>query len=116
MSSIGEMIHKRRQELGMSQAELARRSGLTAAAISQFEAGTRRPRYDALRKLSRALGVSLDYIAGDKVAKDIQDALADPRMQAITRSFVEMSDDERQQLYDFFQFLQFKRQQQKKRD
>lgn len=64
--SIYERIIKKREELGVTQTELARRAGLKAPAISQYETGSRNPSYEALIKLSNALGVTIDYLMSGK--------------------------------------------------
>jgi len=48
----------------MSQTDLAKDAGLPATTISHFEAGSRKPSFDNLRRLSRALNVSSDYLMG----------------------------------------------------
>ena len=62
--TMGERIKRRRQELRMSQAELADTTGLRRATISELESG-KQPgmSIDTARKIARALGVSIDYIA-----------------------------------------------------
>lgn len=46
----------------MSQSELARRSGLTSAAISKIEKGGTEPTIDTLKKLADALKVGLIFL------------------------------------------------------
>ena len=53
-----------RDNRGFTQAELATQAGLPATTISHFEAGTRKPSFDNLRRLSRTLNVSSDYLMG----------------------------------------------------
>lgn len=48
----------------LTQAQLAEKAGLPAAAISHFETGGRKPSFENLVKLSEALGVSTDYLLG----------------------------------------------------
>jgi DNA-binding XRE family transcriptional regulator len=56
-----------RHALGLSQEQLAKKTGLAPAAISHFETGARKPCFDNLLKLTNALGVSADYILGTKM-------------------------------------------------
>ena len=49
---------------GMDQAQLAAAAGLPAASISHFEKGNRKPSFDNLRRLARALDVSTDFLLG----------------------------------------------------
>lgn len=63
--TMGERLRKRRQELGLSQRELARRLGARYATISDLERGVREEMTIALlRKLARALGVTSDWLIG----------------------------------------------------
>ena len=48
----------------MSQAELARSSGIPPSSIAHFEGGTRKPSFDNLRKIATALNVTTDYLIG----------------------------------------------------
>jgi len=49
-----------REEKGMSQTELASLVGLKQTTISQYEKGSRKPDLARAKKLSDALGISLD--------------------------------------------------------
>jgi len=53
-----------RQMRGLGQAELAVKAGLPAASISHFEGGSRKPSFDNLRRLAKALNASTDYLLG----------------------------------------------------
>jgi HTH-type transcriptional regulator/antitoxin HipB len=56
---IGERIRKRRVALGLTQAELARRSCTSRSAIARIEVGDADPRMLTLQKVGAALGVEL---------------------------------------------------------
>ncbi len=58
-------IKQIRLELKMSQAELARRCGVTQAAISKYEDGKREPSLAMLKKIASVLGVSVDELIRD---------------------------------------------------
>jgi len=62
---FGTKIRQRREELGISQQELARLLGMTQSRISEIESGAR-PYVNLphLRTLARTLGVSADYLIG----------------------------------------------------
>lgn len=49
-------------ETGMTQADLARRSGLTISAICRYSNGNRLPRADKLALLAEALGISAEEL------------------------------------------------------
>lgn len=48
-ATCGARIRRRRQELGMTQLDLAERTGLSEAAVRSYELGTRNPK-DAHRE------------------------------------------------------------------
>ena len=56
-----------RQMLAITRAELARRAGLSAASISQYESGTMRPRAATLAQLSLVLSVPLEFLTESRV-------------------------------------------------
>lgn len=89
-----DRLRETRESLGLSQAELAQKSGLQAAAVSHFETGKRSPSFANLLKLSDALNVSTDYLLGrineDQHGKGIAAA---PRAQQLFRNAEKLSDD-----------------------
>lgn len=68
----GKKIKELRSKTGMGQAELARRAGLSQAAISHFEKGIHSPSPETVRKLTEVLGCSEEEIQG---CPSIQDTL-----------------------------------------
>jgi transcriptional regulator with XRE-family HTH domain len=55
----GELIAQIRRVSGLSQAELARRSGLQSSVLSAYEHGRRQPSVSALARIARAAGLEL---------------------------------------------------------
>lgn len=60
--SIGERIRTRREELGLSQAELAKRIGVTQGSIGNYESGVSNPKMELMQKLFDALETDANYI------------------------------------------------------
>jgi transcriptional regulator with XRE-family HTH domain len=60
-SEIGERIHQKRDELGISIRELARRSDLSASFISQVERGKVNVSVDSLQRIAESLSVPILY-------------------------------------------------------
>ncbi|WP_283137690.1 helix-turn-helix domain-containing protein [Rhizohabitans arisaemae] len=56
---LGEAVRLRREELGLSQTELARRAGLKQPAVARFEAGGTMPTIPMLERLAGALDMRL---------------------------------------------------------
>lgn len=64
--AVSDTVRRLRAELGLSQAELARRSGLEPNYIAQLEAGRiGRLTVDTLHGLASALGMTLDEAAAE---------------------------------------------------
>ncbi len=61
----GLRIKERRKEMGLSLRDLASKTELTAAFISQVERGQTNPSIDSLRRIAEALQVSLMYFLSD---------------------------------------------------
>ncbi|WP_326766140.1 helix-turn-helix domain-containing protein [Streptomyces sp. NBC_01591] len=57
--ALGQAVHDRRTELGLSQTELARRAGMTQPQISNIEGGDSVPTLALLTRLAKALDASL---------------------------------------------------------
>ena len=102
--SVANRIRNRRAELGITQTELARVAKLTPAAISQFEAGSRKPSFDALSKLANALKVTTDYLLGRK-QPSYEDILADPRVSVMFRGIMKLSEKDKETMLEFYEFL-----------
>ena len=63
-SKLALNIQKVLDARGMSQADLARETGLSTAIISQVVSGkTKDPRFGTVLAIAKALGVSLEYLA-----------------------------------------------------
>lgn len=62
--SVSDRLKDTRNALGLSQSDLAKRTGFQPSAISHFETGQRSPSIASLRILSDALGVATDYLLG----------------------------------------------------
>jgi len=56
---LGLAIKRQRYDVGLSQAQLAERSGLHRTYVSDVERGVRNPSIESIDKLARALHVSV---------------------------------------------------------
>jgi len=62
MMSFGVRLRELREKCGLSQSGLAERVGISIDSIQNWEQGRTRPRIEALAKLARALGVTVDEV------------------------------------------------------
>ena len=87
-SSLFRKRLKAARELrGLSQAELAQRSGLLQSAVSHYETGTRRPSFTNLRRLAESMEVTTDYLVGRTKSPDS----AGPADEPLLRDFARLS-------------------------
>lgn len=65
--NVGQRLKEIRERLGMSQREVARRSGQSAGAVSAIELGKVSPSVETLKRLCDCLDISLaDFFAPDQ--------------------------------------------------
>ena len=93
-------LREARQLRQLNQNELANRTGLPPSSIAHFERNSRKPSFDTLRKLAKALDVSTDYLIG--MADDPVNATSgDP----LFRDIGKLTDQDRRVAKDFLEFL-----------
>ncbi len=85
---------------GLDQSALAEKSALPPSSISHFEAGSRKPSFENLRRLANALEVTTDYLLG-RVDDPEAYAAADP----LYRDFKNLSSDDRELAQSFMKML-----------
>lgn len=95
MKNIGEQIRQHRKIKGLTQEELAKKSGLSTMSIRRYESGERIAPQSTLIKIAKALGVHLRDLADtsiweefDKQHPDIGENVA--RFEAVTAYLKEM--------------------------
>ena len=65
MKTFAKKVREQRAMLGLSQRELALKSGLSVRTITGYESGLRFPHAAPLYKLAKALEVSTEYLKRD---------------------------------------------------
>jgi transcriptional regulator with XRE-family HTH domain len=66
--SVGQNVRRERERLGLSVRELARRLGVSASFLSQFELGQSQAAVSTLFAIASELNLSLDELLGHSVA------------------------------------------------
>lgn len=61
---IGKRIAQLRKERGITQQELAERTGMQQGNIARIEAGKYSARFDTLQTIAEAMGLTVDFVAG----------------------------------------------------
>ena len=60
--AFGEYLKSLLEEKGMTQAELARRTGITEASVSRYISGQRSPRITQAYRMAWAIGVDMNTL------------------------------------------------------
>lgn len=92
-SLVGRRLSTLLAEKGMSQKELATKTGLTPAAISRYVSGARKPRPITIATIARALNVAPEAITGNSAQKETDDAI-----RLIARNAHSLSEEQRAEL------------------
>ncbi|MFM7858294.1 MAG: helix-turn-helix domain-containing protein [Flammeovirgaceae bacterium] len=91
----GKIIASLRDKKGLSQTDLADKSGVSCVMIGKYELGEAQPSIDAAKKIADAPEVSLDYLVGEginsKLAKNALKPLQDLEL---------LEDDKKKTLFD----------------
>lgn len=91
MSTVGNRIRSRREELGWTQDELARNAGISKSFLSDLENGKRNVGADKLLDIARALSLSLDFLMKGKDAEVSESA---PTEVQIPKALAEFARDQ----------------------
>lgn len=76
---------------GWSQAELARRIGVSASAVGMYEQGRREPSLDLVVRLANEFGVTTDYLLiGLQVCPDLAIGLQNSALTVRTESIIRL--------------------------
>ena|ERR1035437_1635462 len=108
---FSDRLRDERERKGLSQSELAARSGLQPSAISHFETGNRGPSFENLKKLADALSVTIDYLLGRTEEPKGASKLVD----SLFRDFNSMSADDQESFVKFASILAAKNSGEKKK-
>lgn len=88
---IGMRIALLRAGNGWSQAELARRIGVSASAVGMYEQGRREPSLDLVVRLANEFGVTTDYLLiGIQVCPDLAIRLQTPTLAIQTDAIIRL--------------------------
>ena len=68
MNSVGRIIKEKRENSGLSQNQLAKKAGISQAALSALEAETKNPSVETVFLLADALDCTVSELLGEKPA------------------------------------------------
>ena len=69
--AMGSRIQQRRKRLGITQEQLAEKTGVSTSFIGHIERGTQIPSVETLWKICRAIGCSMDTVITKNIVAKI---------------------------------------------
>ena len=81
---MGARIAALRREVGLSQAQLALRLGISPSAMGMYEQGRREPSMETVVAMAKVFRVSTDYLLTGQPAEQEQDALQEMLLSRIS--------------------------------
>ena len=81
---LGARIAALRREVGLSQAQLALRLGISPSAMGMYEQGRREPSMETVVAMAKVFRVSTDYLLTGQPAEQEQEALQEMLLSRIS--------------------------------
>ena len=100
MTIFQKRLEQTMNELGMTQAELSRKSGVSESTISSYRSGAYTPRNKKLYALATAMDVSPSWLMGYDLEVN-EDAL-DLALQSL---WSQMNEDQKKQALDYIRYI-----------
>ena len=119
--TIGERISRERRLNGLTQEGLAKKVGISRAALSHYEKDRREPDYGTLNELAGFFEVSADFLLGrtdkqnKKTDEELERILKDPQTNLMFNDWQGMDEEQRQEALRMIKFILYK-DETKKRD
>ena len=105
---LGLKIKSYRISINLTQAQFGERIGVSGAAVSFYETGTRTPSHRVLMRIANVMGVSIDSLLG----KAMFDPVSPPADNAVTLDITRLTAEQRRivrrtvELFDAYTRLQ----------
>lgn len=92
--NFSTMLRKLREEKHLSQKDIAAYLGITRQAVTAYELAKREPDHDILKKLADFYNVSVDYLLGRALSKDVNALIIGSNIELIkgNLSYKELSE------------------------
>ena len=106
MAQLAKILKMLRNEMNMSQQELADALGISKSSINMYERGERQPNFETLETIADYFNVDIDYLLGrtNKTTKIIK-----PTTIAAHFDGDEYTEDELDEIKAFAEFVKSKR-------
>ncbi|WP_339167025.1 helix-turn-helix transcriptional regulator [Brevibacillus sp. FSL L8-0520] len=97
--AYGERISELRTKMKLTQDDLAKRLGITRAALSHYEKDRREPDYETLERIADFFDVQVDYLLG----RTNDPSPSVKKEKPVNRAFLELPEDVSEEEKEFLQ-------------
>lgn len=109
-SILAQRIIERMAILNINQSDLAEKTGITRAGISQILNSPRMPTVPVLRKIASTLGVSTSSLLGVSEENEVEEAIKEnPDQLAFFRNYQNLKPEDREMLEKIMENFQQKK-------
>lgn len=121
---VAEKLKAIRKQKGLTQKELAKKSGLSPGLIGQLETGRVQASLKTLQKLSEVLGVSICYLILERdeidammvgMGPDLRELLFKPKVQMLIGSICQLDKDSLGLIFDFIDMVKKRKERKQKK-
>lgn len=91
---ISEMIKEIRKKNYLSQADFAKKIGVSQGSVSQWEHGITKPSFEQLKSISAAFDISIDVLLNEGSIKATTDDQRDPEAKILIEGIIQMPQKE----------------------
>lgn len=98
--SIGSRMKERREELGMTQTQLAEKIGVTKGAIGNYETDANSPKASIMYKIFEALQCDANFLYQDEMF-DAASVVLPAGEREILKSYRQLNDEGQEKLIDY---------------
>lgn len=96
LMSFGKNLSRFRKEKGLTQEDMVKKSGVAISQIRRYEADKSSPTLEVIRRLAKALGISIDELVFDKATGIAASKLMDRELLEQFEMISALEEDERQ--------------------
>ena len=100
---FAQRLKQKREERGISQAELARRVGVGSDSYNKYERAGIQPSFETLTNLAMCLGTSVDYLLGNSENPNPKTELPPEFSYSFYNGYKKLDDDNRALLHDLME-------------
>lgn len=113
ITMLGDRLRSLREKHNLTQAQIAKKIGISRGTYAHYEINKRRPDYETLIKITDIFNVSLDFLLTgkefDSSNEDMWKELLDPKTELFFKDLKDAPDDKIEELIQFWEFIKSKK-------